>query len=347
MLKQSCLDGTPLSRFTALLAAGASGLVLAIFVSCNARPANDPGGNPPGETGREPNSASGVTAVQGPGWLAHLGISGAMGRMGGAVPPLHSKREEPELVQEERGAAGPGGMGGMMRRIYPLIRSGSEKISRLMNDTFLLAGSDLYRLNCQSCHGPDGEGSPPEIKSLIGPVEGASAAFVRQRMERMGRPIDGEFVRELAAGADSALRERLKSGGEKMPAFRHLRGDEVDALVQYLKRLAHVPDAGTAVMLVPQSVARVGEHLVKGTCHVCHDATGPGPGQTTMMRGIIPSLAGMSAQQSMQDVVRQVLLGSSSMTSMMGGPTMPPFPYITEEEAAAAYLYLLEYPPRE
>jgi hypothetical protein len=30
---------------------------------------------------------------------------------------------------------------------------------------------------------------------------------------------------------------------------------------------------------------------------------------------------------------------------MMGGPRMPAFPYITAEEAATAYLYLVQYPP--
>lgn len=256
-------------------------------------------------------------------------------------PPLLA-REEPNLMGKTEA---PRGMGGMMRRIYPKIRSGAGRLNDLMNESFELSGSDLYRLNCQACHGPNGEGSPPEIKSLVGPVQGTSASFVAGRMKRMGKPISEEMARDLAANADSILRLRLQKGGEKMPPFQHLRGDEVDALIQYLQQLAGVSPVRREEMLVTQSVARVGEHLVKGTCHTCHDATGPGAGHMAMMQGFIPSLASMPEQQSLQAVVRQIREGSSSMTSMMGGPVMPAFPYITDDEAAAAYLYLMQYAP--
>lgn len=65
-----------------------------------------------------------------------------------------------------------------------------------------------------------------------------------------------------------------------------------------------------------------------------------------MMRGIVPSLESFPKQNSIQQVTRQVKLGSSGMMTMMGGERMPAFPYITEEECAAAYLYLVDYPPR-
>jgi hypothetical protein len=66
-----------------------------------------------------------------------------------------------------------------------------------------------------------------------------------------------------------------------------------------------------------------------------------------MMSGIIPSPASFPEQESIQNVVRQVEMGSSGMMGMMGGQTMPAFPYLTEEEVAAAYLYLAQYPPRQ
>jgi mono/diheme cytochrome c family protein len=201
-------------------------------------------------------------------------------------------------------------------------------------------------LNCQSCHGPAGTGSPPEINSLIGPVQGSSISFVKERLEKLGKNISDQLARKLALDAENSIRARLKNGGKKMPPFRHLRGDEVDALLQYLRDLAGVPRHNEKDVLVPQSVARVGEHLVKGTCHTCHDATGPGGGHMAMMSGIVPSLASFPQQQSMQEVIRQVEDGSSGMMMMMGGATMPAFPYITEDEAAAAYLYLVEYPPQ-
>ena len=62
-----------------------------------------------------------------------------------------------------------------------------------------------------------------------------------------------------------------------------------------------------------------------------------------MMGGIIPSLASFPWEQSMQSLVWQVELGSRTM--MMDGPRMPAYPYITANETAASYLYLMQYPP--
>src|ERR1700687_646945 len=41
-------------------------------------------------------------------------------------------------------------------------------------NTVTLYGSDLYRLNCQGCHGMSGAGGPPEINSVINPVRATS-----------------------------------------------------------------------------------------------------------------------------------------------------------------------------
>jgi mono/diheme cytochrome c family protein len=233
-----------------------------------------------------------------------------------------------------------------MGRIFSVYRSDGREAARLMDETFLLSGSDLYRLNCQSCHGPKGEGKPPEINSLIEPVRGTSPALIEQRMKSTGHPVGADMAKQLATEADSALRERLDKGGKKMPAFDHLNQDERRALLAYLRVLAGVPSAGAQEDVVTESVARVGEHLVKGTCHVCHDATGPGGGQMAMMAGTIPSLASFPREKTLQDVVRQVEQGSLPMMSMMGGPSMPAYPYVTRDEAAAAYLYLARYPPK-
>lgn len=132
-----------------------------------------------------------------------------------------------------------------------------------------------------------------------------------------------------------------------MPAFRHLKGDERDALIAYLQVLAGVSSKGGGRILVTESVARVGEHLVKGTCHICHNATGSGGGHMAMMSGIIPSLASFPVEKTMQDVIRQLEQGSMPMMAMMGGQIMPAYPYITEDEGAAAYLYLEKYPPEK
>ena len=290
-----------------------------------------------------------VTPAHGPSWLRHIGIfdirASAMGEMGGYDPPPPSPRKEPQFPVETRRSGNPMGMGmgGMMGRPYANYRLSSSEVKRLTGERFFLAGSDLYRLNCRSCHGPNGDGAPPEINSLIGPFQGISPALLEKRMKKLGRPIGAKLAKDLAAQAEENIRQRLQKGGKKMPPFRHLDGEEVSALLTYLKAHVGAPESHGREMLVMQPVSRVGEHLVKGTCQICHDATGPGVGRMGMMRGIIPSLASFPWEQSMQSIVWQVELGTRMM--MMGGQRMPAYPYITAEEAAAAYLYLLQYPP--
>jgi mono/diheme cytochrome c family protein len=273
-----------------------------------------PAGAKPSDSAPRPSP---ITAVEGPSWLKHLGLtmSGTrMGQMGGGsfIPP--TARREPEVGQT-------------------------------LNEQFELTGADLYRIDCRSCHGPEGEGAPPEIHSLIGPVQGASPALIQRRMEARGAPISEEMAAQMASEAEKAIRDRLQNGGEKMPAFSYLRPDEVAAVLAYWGKLAGVPGRQHTPM-VSESAAHVGELVIKATCHTCHDATGPGGGRMMMMmRGIIPSLASLPYDHSLSSVIGQVQYGSSGMMMMMGGNRMPPLPYFTREELAAAYFYLQAYPP--
>jgi mono/diheme cytochrome c family protein len=288
-----------------------------------------------------------VTPVTSPSWLRHLGLDVSqtqMGQMGGTQPAPASARSEPDLAAEASG--NHSSLGSMMRRYLSVFRSNPGEASKILHEQFVLTGADLYRLNCQSCHGPDGQGAPPEINSLLGPVQGSSAAAIVKRMKARGTPIGDDMAKQMAQQAGADLRNRLKKGGEKMPPFDHLRGDEVEALLGYLDRLSGVPAGSRGTMRVSESAERVGEHLVKGTCHICHDATGPGGGHMAMMQGIIPSLASMPRDNSLSTVLQQVHYGSSGMMGMMGGPRMPAYPYITDDEAAAAYFYLADDPPR-
>lgn len=320
-----------------------------------------PGEAPTGRTNSQanpssPSASSGesvkaepyiVTALQGPSWLKHLGVGESethFGQMGGSGAVPVTQRREPALPPEASSERQT--FTSMMDRCISLFRSNPKEASVVFNESFVLGGADLYRLNCQSCHGPRGIGSPPEINSLLGPVQGTSTALIMKRMKEKGTPVEKDFAKQLADQAQSNLRDRIQKGGKNMPPFDHLRGDEVEALVGYLETLAGVPPTGRVELVVPESAARVGEHLIKGTCHICHDATGPGGGHMAMMQGIIPSLASIPADQSLSGAMRQVQYGSSGMMMMMGGDRMPAFPYLTEEEAAAAYFYLVQYPPK-
>ncbi|MEX1253516.1 MAG: cytochrome c [Dehalococcoidia bacterium] len=268
-----------------------------------------------------------MSAVAGASWLKRHGLAvdaTALGRMGGRAPAPPSERREPNLATRPK-------------------------------QPFTLAGADLYRLSCQACHGPEGAGSPPEINSLLGPVQGTSAAWLVQQFREKGRPVDEAFLEEIAASAKGDLRARLRNGGEKMPPFDHLHADEVGALVGHLEKLSRVPDASLTDQLLTVPAARVGELLVKGTCRTCHDATGPGVGRMMgrrmmgqmMLRENIPSLASLGAEATVGEVIAKVRDGSSRMMMpMMGPPKMPVFPYLTPAEISAALVYLAAYPPK-
>jgi mono/diheme cytochrome c family protein len=95
-----------------------------------------------------------------------------------------------------------------------------------------------------------------------------------QRMKAMDRPADPAFIRHLTSGTEGDLRKRLKVGGHNMPSFDHLSDTEIAALRPYLDQMAGVPSTRGPMHTVTEPSARVGELIVKGTCHICHDATG-------------------------------------------------------------------------
>ena len=212
-----------------------------------------------------------------------------------------------------------------------------------------LTGADLYRYSCQPCHKADGVGLPPVIPSLIGPVRATSPAGFKAQMKARGYDMDEATIRELTSQSERALRERLSRGGDKMPMFDHLESDEVDALLAYLKLLAGVPGLESRPIRISEPALRVGEHVVKGTCRICHDATGPGRDESVeiaMMRGVIPSLSSLLEQRTRAEVIRKVQLGLAQPLPFMTHGRMPVLDYLTADELGAVYEYLSDYTPR-
>jgi hypothetical protein len=67
-----------------------------------------------------------------------------------------------------------------------------------------------------------------------------------------------------------------------------------------------------------------------------------------MMAGLVPALANLPTQMSLDGVVHKVRHGWTSMVGMATPASrMPIFAYLTDEEAAAAYLYLAYLPPQQ
>ncbi|MBZ5520898.1 MAG: cytochrome c [Acidobacteriia bacterium] len=277
-------------------------------------------------------------SVQGPSWLKHLGLTVSktqMGKVGTRVFDPATPDKKPEAATGS--PARTDNLKPIVQRFLSTFRAGPEQSSEILNEKFVVAGADLYRWNCQGCHGPDGKGSEPEINSVQGPVQGTSAALAKARMEARGIEADDDMINQMTELAAASLRDRLQHGGKSMPSFEYLRTDEVEALLGHLEKLSGVPPTKRDGLLVPESAVRVAEHIERGTCHICHDAAGPGAGQASLKQGTIPSLISLPRDHSLSGVVHQVQYGSCDMMKMTGGDVMPAYPYFTEEEIAAVY----------
>ena len=269
------------------------------------------------------------TAVAGESWLQHLRRSfdeTSMGKTGRLGPPELSAHD------------------GLFRQLTASPR-------QLVNQskTVTLHGADLYRMNCQGCHGAEGAGVPPEINSVINPVRATSAVLVKERMKAAGADMSWADATTLARQSRAMLLDRLHHGGQDMPAFPHLDPAEVDSLVAYLRQLAGVPGAEREQLAVREQRVRIGEHIAKSTCHVCHSAEGPNPSAAELYGGAIPPLGTLPLRVNQYEFVRKVTEGAPVL---MGSPAqllrgrMPVFYYLSEEEAADVYLYLKTFPPR-
>lgn len=271
-----------------------------------------------------------VTPVSGESWLSHLHRALENTSMGKTVhlgPPT----------------------------IVPTRAIGEQNAERLQSlalgaakSSVIMQGADLYRFNCQGCHGEFGLGAPPEINSVIEPTRATSAALVMARMKQRGLDTSWSQVNEMANQAKGSLLDRLHKGGTDMPPFSHLSEPEVRAIFSYLRQLAEIPGAEGQQVRVEEPALHVGEHIVKSTCHICHNAAGLNPSPNELMQGTIPPLSTLTTRVSLPEFERKVRHGAPIM---MGTPVlpyrgrMPVFDYLSESEVADAYLYLKMFPP--
>jgi mono/diheme cytochrome c family protein len=204
-------------------------------------------------------------------------------------------------------------------------------------------------MNCQACHRAEGTGLPSEIKSVLDLVQGSSLALVRQRLEQEGAKAPAATAKAQAGKARAELDRRIREGGQRMPPLPHLQKADVDVLYAYLTKLAKVPE--------PQpeghrtvSWVRLGENVVKGTCHICHDAAGPRPtGDAMLLKGVIPPLTALVADNSRDTFVSKARNGApvaAGLQSFHYRGRMPVFNYLRDQELAAAYDFLVSYPPQ-
>src|SRR6202030_2661993 len=268
-----------------------------------------------------------VTAVEGESWISHLHKrfgETSMGRTSALGPaPSSSEKEAPP---------------------WQLNLSPGFPVSPVT-----LHGSDLFRLNCRGCHKESGRGAPPEINSVIDPVRATSVAVITAEMKAAGREMSQSEIAAMAKEAKVMLLQRLHVGGEHMlPPV--LSETEIRSLVAYLEQLSGVPGAEQKQIAVKESSYHGGEHIVKSTCHVCHNATGPNPSPQQILGGAIPPLSTLTTRTNLPEFVRKVTAGhpiSMGEAPMPFRGRMPVFDYLSEDEVANAYLYLTLYPPQE
>ena len=275
------------------------------------------------------NKTSRVTAVEGESWIKHLNKTfntTSMGRTWSLGPPPPVPGEKSANWQ-------------------PKLSPGYA------TQTVTLHGSDVYRLNCRGCHQESGTGAPPEIHSVIDPVRATSVEAIMARLKKLGMDMSPADAKVLAQQGNAAVLERLHKGGHEMPPFPQLTQAEIRALIPYLKQLAGVPGAERQQVVATETGSlRIGEQIVKSNCHICHDATGPNPSPQQILNEAIPPLSTLIMRTSLPEFVRKVTEGAPIV---MGAPPSPyrgrmsVFYYLSQDEAASAYLYLSLYPPQK
>lgn len=262
------------------------------------------------------------------------------------------------LVQRHRafGATSMGKSSGVYGPAAPMPGEGPpphpalQLSNKFTAQTTRLYGSDLYRLKCQACHGASGAGAPPEINSVIDPVRATSAKMYMERMKKAGMDVTSKDATTLARQARETLLDRLHKGGTDMPSPNpDLTDAEVRSLFAYLRQLAGIPGAERQQVPVVEPPLRVGEHIVKSTCHICHASVGHNPSPRELLEGQIPPLNSFTSRLGLNEFVAKVTAGASVLEGSPAAAVrghMPVFSYLTPDEAADAYLYLSLYPPR-
>ena len=100
---------------------------------------------------------------------------------------------------------------------YP-SKSGDWVFTKLKNARAPLTGPVLFEANCSVCHYHDRK------DKKVGP--GLAGLFKSPKLPASGLPVTEENVRS-----------RIVNGGDKMPTFKHLKEDELQIIIDYLKGL--------------------------------------------------------------------------------------------------------------
>ena len=79
-------------------------------------------------------------------------------------------------------------------------------------------GKDLFMTNCSVCHFHDRQ------DTKVGP--GLAGLFKQDRLPKSGKPA-----------TENVVRNQIINGSGSMPSFKHLKQEEITAIIDYLKSL--------------------------------------------------------------------------------------------------------------
>ena len=96
--------------------------------------------------------------------------------------------------------------------------SGDWVFTKLKNAQAALSGEKLFEVNCALCHFSNSQ------DKKVGP--GLKGLYKRGKLPDSDLPV-----------TDKNVSERIVNGGDKMPPFKHLKDEELKAIVDYLKTL--------------------------------------------------------------------------------------------------------------
>jgi len=96
--------------------------------------------------------------------------------------------------------------------------SGEWIFTKLKNAQAAPMGQDLFMANCSVCHHPDRK------ETKVGP--GLLGLFKNPKLPYSGLPP-----------SEKTLRKQIVNGGKKMPPFKHLKDEQITAILDYLKTL--------------------------------------------------------------------------------------------------------------
>jgi mono/diheme cytochrome c family protein len=103
----------------------------------------------------------------------------------------------------------------------PVVLGGRTVEAALLNK-----GQGLFNRYCSTCHGYDGKADTPQARQLQpAPRDFTGTGFKHHAAAPNGLPTDAELQKVIVHGVP----------GTGMPAWPNLKGEELDAVTQYLK----------------------------------------------------------------------------------------------------------------